>query len=70
MVAFYQACRNLGPSVLVIQAQNSYVFGAFVSDNWKQSRLYYGSGDCFLYTFYDTEKIKCFYSSYRNEYYM
>ena len=37
--------KDIGPSVLVMLADNQYKFGAFVTDSWEVSRYYYGSPD-------------------------
>jgi hypothetical protein len=38
-----------GPTLLVIQATNGGIFGAFTASKWKESKDYYGNSDCFLY---------------------
>jgi hypothetical protein len=68
---FFRLVEEIGPSVLVIKAaETGYIFGAFASESWRQERLYYGSGDCFLYTFQDSETLECFYATRKNEFYM
>jgi hypothetical protein len=38
-----------GPTLIVIQATNGGIFGAFTASIWKESKDYYGNSDCFLY---------------------
>jgi len=38
-----------GPTLLVIQATNGGIFGAFTASPWKESKDFYGNSDCFLY---------------------
>ena len=38
-----------GPTLLIIQATNGGIFGAFTASSWKESKDFYGNSDCFLY---------------------
>lgn len=70
LAVFYRQCDAAGPSVLIIQDQNHHIFGGFVSDSWKFHHTYYGTGDCFLFTFKDTTEITCYFPTLFNDYYM
>lgn len=38
-----------GPTLVIIQATNGGIFGAFTASSWKESKDFYGNSDCFLY---------------------
>ena len=38
-----------GPTLMVVQATNGGMFGAFTASAWKESKDFYGNSDCFLY---------------------
>ena len=38
-----------GPTLLVTQATNDGIFGAFTASSWKESKDFYGNSDCFLF---------------------
>lgn len=67
---FYRNCENYGSSIVVIQDEKHFAFGGFASQSWVQGRGYYGNGECFLYTFENTEKLQYFFATLENEYYM
>ncbi|CAG9331310.1 unnamed protein product [Blepharisma stoltei] len=67
---FYRQVEATGPSVMVIQDQNHHVFGGFVSDTWQMHHTYYGTGDCFLFTFRNSDQITCYFPTLINDYYM
>jgi len=48
---FYSKVKEKGPTILLIEDSNHYVFGAFVSESWKSDyQGYYGTGETFLFT--------------------
>lgn len=38
-----------GPTLMIAQATNGGMFGAFTASSWKESKDFYGNSDCFLY---------------------
>jgi len=38
-----------GPTLVIIQATNGGIFGAFTASSWKESKDFYGNSDCFLF---------------------
>ena len=38
-----------GPTLIIVQATNGGIFGAFTASAWKESKDFYGNSDCFLY---------------------
>lgn len=38
-----------GPTLLIVQAVDGGIFGAFTASSWKESKDFYGNSDCFLY---------------------
>jgi hypothetical protein len=47
-----------GPVIVLVQAKEEEVFGALLSDPLRISEHSYGTGECFLFTFYP--EYKCF----------
>ena len=64
---FFRETENKGPSILLVMDSKKNVFGAFVSVSWKISRHFYGSGEIFLFSFQQKDRIKCFYASMQND---
>lgn len=58
------------PHIIIIKDESKYIFGGFTNEEWRPNRIYYGNGECFLFTFKDTEIMECFYPAGRNEYFM
>ena len=57
MLTFFAKCREYDTTVLVVQDQNKYVFGAFCTEKWACTHQFFGQGDNFLYTFKDTDDL-------------
>lgn len=48
---FYSRVVGKGPTVLLIEDSKHYVFGAFISDSWRNdTSSYYGTGESFLFS--------------------
>jgi hypothetical protein len=67
LLTFFRETENRGPSILLVMDSKKYVFGAFLSVSWKISRLFYGTGEIFLFSFGQKDKIKSFYATMQNE---
>ena len=67
---FLRIGEELGPNVVAIIDESKNVFGAFMPSSWQTLSRFYGTGEIFLYTFYETESITCYYPSMINECYV
>jgi hypothetical protein len=67
---FYRNCENYGSNVFVVKDDGHFVFGGFASTSWVRSRKFYGNGECFLFTFKDSQEIQSFFPTLVNNYYM
>lgn len=67
---FYRQSAVCGNSVLLIEDERKHVFGGYAPETWRVRKLYYGTGEAFLFTFHDTEDIECFWATGANDYYM
>lgn len=47
---FYKA-RGWSPSVLVVEDMKGNVFGVYASQEWKESKEFYGTGESFVFSF-------------------
>jgi len=45
-------CEEANPSIILIQDENKFVFGAYLSGKLKYSNRYSGNGETFLFTFW------------------
>ena len=53
----------------MIKTVDGLIFGAFASEQWYQSSKFYGTGDCFVFTFKD-QKYAAYKWSKMNEMFM
>ncbi|OMJ90902.1 hypothetical protein SteCoe_6664 [Stentor coeruleus] len=70
LLTFLRITENRGPNILVVKDHKKKVFGAFLPISWKNSKLFYGTGEIFLFNFDQKQKISCFYASLLNECYL
>lgn len=67
---FYVKNERIGPNILIVKDSNGYVFGGYFSSAWRSYNRSYGSGECFVFTFRDSERLKIFFSTLSNDSYM
>lgn len=51
MRTFYSKLYKYCPTILIIKDTKGRVFGAYVSEKWKNSKDFYGTGETFLFSF-------------------
>lgn len=59
---------NQGPSVLVVEDRNGYMFGGFATHSWTMGPKYYGDDSSFLFML--SPKMRMFPSTGYNDHYM
>jgi len=59
MYTFYTKTAKFNPTILLIKDTKGRVFGAYVTEAWKNSDRFYGTGESFLFRFnvFYTESI-------------
>lgn len=63
----FERCRGSDYSILLVKDSNGAVFGGFASTQWKnRGTNYYGSGECFLFTFKTGDLIKYSWTRHNN----
>jgi len=67
---FYRQSALCGNSVLLIEDERRHVFGGYAPETWRVRKLYYGTGEAFLFTFHASDSIQCFWATGANDYYM
>lgn len=48
---FHRRMEDEGPSLILIQDHSGVVFGGYASTPWSIGERYYGTGECFVFTF-------------------
>jgi hypothetical protein len=67
---FMNSASLVGPTILVLKDASGCVFGGFASEPWSFRKLYYGTPECFLFTFKESSSARFFFPTYKNECYM
>jgi len=70
MRTFYFNTKDNKCCILVIRDENQNVFGGYISDEIHCSENFYGTGECFVFTFFKSERIHCFHSTGINDLYV
>ncbi|KRX06064.1 hypothetical protein PPERSA_01142 [Pseudocohnilembus persalinus] len=52
---FLRMCDEIGPHVIICEDMKGNIFGGFAADGWRVVKNFYGSPECFLYSFYNKE---------------
>lgn len=65
---FYMKTRNRGPSVMLVEDSEGFVFGAFVSESWEVRKGFYGTGESLLFTLFPAFNVYSW--SGLNDYFM
>jgi hypothetical protein len=47
---FHDKCDNKGPTLVVVQNSNRFLFGGYAADSWDSSGAHKNSPGCFLFT--------------------
>ena len=70
--SFYNRCydRKIINALLVVKDSEKNIFGAYASEMFASTHKFFGTAECFLFTFYKGNKIYVFNSTKKNEYYM
>ncbi len=48
---FYNNTRKYNPTIILVKDTHGRVFGGFASEQWHQSKHFYGTGESFLFSF-------------------
>ena len=68
--SFYDKCEEVNNSILVVKDEDGNIFGGYASEAWKPKFTFFGTGECFLFTFYKENRITVFNSTGENDHYM
>jgi hypothetical protein len=70
--SFYNRCKEkkLNNSLLIIKDSENNIFGAYASEILAPSNHFFGTAECFLFTFYKENKIYVYNSTRKNEHYI
>ena len=66
----YYRAEGIKNTILLVKTTDNEIFGAYISEDLKIHNKFYGTGECFLFTFFKTERIHVFPSTGINEYYI
>ena len=65
----YRNACDFGATLLLVQDTTQTVFGGFISEPWRVTKRFYGTGECFLFTFKGGH-LRAFHPTLLNEYYI
>ena len=68
--SLYDKCEGINNSILVVKDEEGNTFGGYVSEAWKPKFTFYGTGECFLFTYFKENRIYTYNSSGQNDHYM
>ena len=68
--SFYDKCEKVNNSILVLKDEDENIFGGYASEAWSPKYTFYGTGECFLFTYYKENRINIFSSTGQNDHYM
>ena len=68
--SFYDKCEGVHNSILVIKDEDGNIFGGYASEVWNPKFTFYGTGECFLFTYYKQNRINVYNSTGENDHYM
>lgn len=58
------------PNLLVIRDYEKNVFGAYFNEGWKRRKLFYGTGETFLFTFKKGETLTKYSWTHQNNFFL
>ena len=67
---FYQKVSGENNLIFAIKDDDNNIFGAYSSEGFNNSGLFFGTDECFLYTFYKENRIHVYNASGVNEHYL
>lgn len=50
ILSIYRKCQKSAPHLFIVKTKQGKIFGAYLTDGWKQAQKFYGSGESFLFT--------------------
>jgi len=68
--SFYDKCEKVNNSILVLKDEDGNIFGGYASEAWTPKYTFYGTGECFLFSYYKENRINIFSSTGQNDHYM
>lgn len=68
--SFYNKVEGINNTILAIKDDEGNVFGAYASEAFAPISNFFGTGECFLYSFYKDNKISVFNSTGLNDHYI
>ena len=67
MNTFYQRLSSATASLVIIEDENGYKFGAMVHENWDRGTQFYGSAETFVFTFKDGDQVEHWEATGKND---
>jgi len=49
-VSFYAKLAGKGPTLMILKDSHHHIFGGFISESWRPVDIFYGTGECFVFT--------------------
>ena len=70
MKTFYQKVSGENNLIFAVKDDDNNIFGAYSSEEFNNSGKFFGTGECFLYTFYKENRIHVYNATGINEHYL
>lgn len=68
--SFYTKSEGINNSIIAVKDEDGNVFGAYASEGFNPTSNFSGTGETFLFTFYQGNRVQVFNATGNNEYYM
>lgn len=69
MKTFYLNTEGYKCTIIAIKDDNQHIFGGYLTESIRNSQKFYGTGESFVFTFHDKERIHCYQSTMINEFF-
>jgi hypothetical protein len=66
---FYKRLSTATASLVIMEDENKFKFGAMVHDKWERSNKFYGTSETFVFTFRNTDVMQSWEASGSNDMY-
>lgn len=70
MKTFYLNTEGYKNTIMIIKDEEQHIFGGYLSEPIRNSQKFYGTGESFVFTYHNSERIHVYQSTMKNEYFI